>query len=462
MSDYLKFLHTGDIHLGRPLNCGSEVPEYLESVFNDAGYKSLEIMFDIALERKVDFVLITGDLFDSEARSVKASRIFVEQSRRLEKNNIPVYIISGNHDPGGGIDEPFPFPDNVYFFDSEDVNMIKYKDEHENLLARIIGQSYRSKFESRKMYTYYTVPDTNCFNLGMLHTQLNPDNNRYVPISSSDLITKDDIHYWALGHIHESRILRASPPVLVYSGTPQGHNISERGKKGCFIIEASPYNPDEIPLIKFIPVSPVIFKKIDINIEEKEELPPRNISDLQDMLIQEAENLLDNPDGEKINFPGLENKNVLIEEKYEPVKGFIVRWLIKGRGPLHEIIEKNTEETENELKNILNNHFAAQDMDPFIWTHSLVFRTSRNLPSIEELKYNEIYQEIESVIEDIKNKEEPEEKMLDNWGRIWEGSQEPEERENDKFFPDRETKDEILKAAHQKIIARLFSRGDEK
>ena len=461
MSEKIKFLHTGDIHLGRPLKCGGEAPEHLAPLFNDASYKALQRIFNEAIERKVDFVLISGDLYDSEARSIKASRQFLEECQCLNDYNIPIYIISGNHDPRGEEKEPFSFPENVFFLDSEDVEMINHMAQEENVLARILGQSYRTKFESRKMYTYYTVPDENCYNLGLLHTQLNPDNNRYVPISRSDLEEKDDIHYWALGHIHEPRVLRSSSPALVYSGTPQGHNISEQGIKGCFIVESSSSKPEEKPLITFVPLSPLIYKKLEIDIG-KTDKTLKNLSDLQETLINKTEKLLKQNLKNEINFPGEENDNVLIDEDIDqPVQGIIIRWLITGRGPLHELIDDNKEEAERELKEYLNDRFASPHMEPFVWTHSLQFRTSEEVPAMEELKNNEIYQEVEAVLEEIKTDQEKEKELLNNWGRIWDGDQEQEERDNDKFYPDQETKEEILKAAREKIITHLFGGGEK-
>ena len=52
----------------------------------------------IRLKEEVDFVLIVGDLFDSENRTLR--QVFLkEQFMRLEKEQIFVYISHGNHDP---------------------------------------------------------------------------------------------------------------------------------------------------------------------------------------------------------------------------------------------------------------------------------------------------------------------------------------------------------------------------
>ena len=459
MKDTIKFLHTADIHLGRPLKSASQAPDHLNELFNNASYNALKNIFDQAINRRLDFVVISGDLYDSEARSVKASRNFLEECRRLKEFNIPVYIISGNHDPGGKELEPFDYPENVYFYPSEEVEINNHKNDSGNTLARIIGQSYRSNFESRKMYTYYTVPDKNHFNLGLIHTQLNPDNRRYVPISQSDLLEKDDIHYWALGHIHQPLVLNSSSPALVYSGTPQGHNISEVGVKGCFIVEVPIQNPEKIPQINFIPTSPVIYKKIEFNITEMDERL-KTLSNLQELLLEKAEKQQDNNFTDEIDFHGIDRENVFIDGK-APVKGVIIRWVITGHGPLHERISSNQDEAEEDLRDFLNRNLASPGNNPFVWTHSVQIRTSEELPDLEELKENEIYKEIDKIINEVSNNPDLEAKLLREWGSIWEGDEDHENRDNDSFYFDEETKQEIIEAARNKIIAYLFAGGDD-
>ena len=163
--DKLRFIHTADLHLGGPLNCGGDPPVHLTTLFNEAGYRSLELICDRALEYEVDFVIIAGDIYDREARSVKASRFFVEQCQRLQEENIPVYVISGNHDPLSEKEDPFTPPDNVHIFDSSEVETREYFGKNEKLKAQILGQSYRCKFESRIMYRYFTIDNESVNNI---------------------------------------------------------------------------------------------------------------------------------------------------------------------------------------------------------------------------------------------------------------------------------------------------------
>ncbi|MBI6058047.1 metallophosphoesterase, partial [Clostridium perfringens] len=72
------------------------------SIFEDvqkSAYESFKKIVDVALKEDVDFMLIVGDLFDSENRTLRAEIFLKEQFKRLEKEQIFVYICHGNHDP---------------------------------------------------------------------------------------------------------------------------------------------------------------------------------------------------------------------------------------------------------------------------------------------------------------------------------------------------------------------------
>lgn len=103
MLDSIRFIHTGDLHLGSPLKAVGEISERLKKSLIESSYTAIKNIVDAALEHNVDFVLMCGDIYDNEARSVKGNRFLTGQMKRLDDKNIPVFIIYGNHDPIGKI-----------------------------------------------------------------------------------------------------------------------------------------------------------------------------------------------------------------------------------------------------------------------------------------------------------------------------------------------------------------------
>ena len=111
----IKFIHCADLHLDSPFKSKSHLaPSIFEDVQNSA-YESFKKIVDTALKEEVDFVLIVGDLFDSENRTLRAEVFLKEQFMRLEKEQIFVYISHSNHDP---LTEKITndWPDNVSVF----------------------------------------------------------------------------------------------------------------------------------------------------------------------------------------------------------------------------------------------------------------------------------------------------------------------------------------------------------
>lgn len=59
---------------------------------------AFQLAVEKCIQRKVDFVLISGDLFNTAVPAIDSLRLVVEELRKLKDYNIPVYIIAGSHD----------------------------------------------------------------------------------------------------------------------------------------------------------------------------------------------------------------------------------------------------------------------------------------------------------------------------------------------------------------------------
>ena len=95
------FLHISDIHLGRPF---SNISKYsydnrIKELYNCAVEKAFNNCINFALLKNVDFVLISGDTFDSNEQDFKSKLILKEGLEKLEKADIKVFLVGGNHDP---------------------------------------------------------------------------------------------------------------------------------------------------------------------------------------------------------------------------------------------------------------------------------------------------------------------------------------------------------------------------
>ena len=85
----MKLIHLSDLHIGKRVN---EV-----SMLEDQEYVLRQILQIIDAE-KADAVLIAGDVYDKSIPPAEAVTLFDDFLCRLAKRDLPVFIISGNHD----------------------------------------------------------------------------------------------------------------------------------------------------------------------------------------------------------------------------------------------------------------------------------------------------------------------------------------------------------------------------
>ena len=98
----IRFIHAADLHLDSPFVGLKNVPEAILHKMKEAPFLAFRKLIEEAIARKVDFILLAGDLYDGENRSLRTQVRFRREMERLLEHGIQVYIIHGNHDHLGG------------------------------------------------------------------------------------------------------------------------------------------------------------------------------------------------------------------------------------------------------------------------------------------------------------------------------------------------------------------------
>ena len=93
----MKILHFADLHLGVESYGRIDPTTGLSSRFLDFLYV-LDQVVDYALENKVDLVLFCGDAYKTREPTQTQQREFAKRVSRLSSNNIPIFLLIGNHD----------------------------------------------------------------------------------------------------------------------------------------------------------------------------------------------------------------------------------------------------------------------------------------------------------------------------------------------------------------------------
>ena len=228
----IRFIHAADLHLDSPLR-GLEAREGAPvALLRGATRRAFEGLVRLAVEERVDFVVIAGDVYDGDWKDYSTGLFFRGQMVRLREAGIAVFLIAGNHDAASVISRRLNLPENVHGFSNRTVES---KDVPGHPVV-IHGRGFPHRAVPENLAADYPPAVAGKLNLGLLHTSLTgrPDHDTYAPCSEQDLRGKG-YGYWALGHVHRPEVV-SRDPWIVFAGNCQGRHVREAGPRGCRLV----------------------------------------------------------------------------------------------------------------------------------------------------------------------------------------------------------------------------------
>jgi DNA repair exonuclease SbcCD nuclease subunit len=227
-----KFIHAADVHLDSPLRGLSRYESAPAESIRNACRRAFENLVDLAVERKVGFVLLAGDLYDGDWKDYSTGIFLGRQMGRLGQHDIPVFTVAGNHDAANRMTKALDTPANMRILSSRKVETIRL----DKLEVAIHGRSFATQHVAENLAAGFAAAEKGIFNIGLLHTSLDGREGHavYAPCSADDLRVKG-YQYWALGHIHKQEFV-SEDPWIVFPGCIQGRYIREAGAKGCVLV----------------------------------------------------------------------------------------------------------------------------------------------------------------------------------------------------------------------------------
>jgi exonuclease SbcD len=227
------FLHCADLHLGSPMTGLSLKDETIAERFAAASREAFTDLVTRAIEERVAFALIAGDLYDAEWKDNSVGLFFNRQASRLTRENIPIYIIKGNHDAASVVTKSIALSDKVIEFSTSRNQTIEIAERR----VAIHGRGFPHRAVAENWARDYPAAKPGWFNIGLLHTSCagNALHETYAPCSIDDMVSRG-YDYWALGHVHAFEVLHRDP-WIVFPGNLQGRNIRETGAKGAVFVD---------------------------------------------------------------------------------------------------------------------------------------------------------------------------------------------------------------------------------
>lgn len=239
----VKFLHTADWHLGIKF---SQLGDKADAA-REVRIKTAENLLKTAKELNVDFVLVSGDLFDSN----DVDRTILNRVIQSMMNVAPldIYILPGNHDPltmdSKYLDPMWDSLSNVHIF--KDAEPLIEPNTEAVLYPCPITQK-----QSKKDFTDWIDADESEISIGVAHGNLAIEgfiDEANFPIDP-DRASNSNLNYLALGEWHSLFEHRSKDSAIrtIYPGTPETTKFGEKNSGKAVVVEIT--SNDDPPVIQ--------------------------------------------------------------------------------------------------------------------------------------------------------------------------------------------------------------------
>jgi exonuclease SbcD len=296
----VQLLHFADLHLGIE-NYGRLDPTTgLHSRLLDFK-RCLKVIFDAAIEQQVDAVLFAGDLYRTPTPNPTWQREFALQLRRLQKSDIPIVLVVGNHDTPAAfgratsvdvfnaLDLPgtyvvrtprlftlptksgplqvagLPWPTRHYLRTDE-----AYREMPQEDLLREIAKLCARQIRDFGERLGQNVPAVLVSHVAAAGALLSGSERTALIGADPTLLTSDLAHpafdYVALGHVHRHQDLNAGgQPAVVYSGSIERVDFGEEHETKGFCSISIEGTDKRQTSYEFLPTPARPFATIDVD-----------------------------------------------------------------------------------------------------------------------------------------------------------------------------------------------------
>ena len=263
VTDILRLLHVADVHLGTPF--AGRAPELRERL-RDAVKQAFGNAVDEALVRRVDGVMIAGDLYEAATFSYADERWLARQLTRLAEANIGVFYATGNHDPAGARHREIAWPEGVEVFAMREPRRASLR-RRDEIVLHVVGAGHESNAETTDLAAGFPAAAPGPPVIGLLHAQVGGAgagrHARYAPTDAATLDSKG-YAYWALGHVHQRQRLTGST-LAIYPGNVQGRDPTETGPRGAALVELT---LDGLASFRWLDLAPLVWLGLEAWLDE--------------------------------------------------------------------------------------------------------------------------------------------------------------------------------------------------
>lgn len=240
----MKFAHLADCHIG----------SWRDPKLKDISTIAFQKAIDKCMEEAVEFILISGDLFNTSLPRIDNLKTVVTTLKQLKDKNIPVYIIPGSHDysPSGKtmldvLEEAGLFINVVKGEEIDGKLKLKFTIDQKTgaKITGMLGKRYSLEKEYYKNLMTENLEKEEGYKIFMFHSgidELKTEDMEHTITQPLSLLPKN-FDYYAGGHIHIIKDAKIEGyGAIAYPGPLFPNSFSELEKLetgGFYIVENS-------------------------------------------------------------------------------------------------------------------------------------------------------------------------------------------------------------------------------
>ncbi|MEE9365169.1 MAG: exonuclease SbcCD subunit D [Dehalococcoidales bacterium] len=308
----MKILHFADLHLGVETYGHTDPTTGLSTRLLDF-LASLDKVVDFAIENEVDLVIFCGDAYKTREPTQTQQREFARRINRLSANDIPIFLLVGNHDLPNAIGRATSTEifdtlsvKNVYVSNRPEIcniparsgtvqvaslpwlrrSALLSREETKNLdfeqMKERLQQALTGAIELHVSKLDPTLPAVLAAHVWVAGAQIGTE--RLMTIGQEHVLLLSNVanpafDYIALGHIHKHQVLSENPPVAYAGSLSRLDFTDEADEKGFYLVEIEPEKSGEQRQVSFDfhPLEGRRFLTIEVALEEQDSDPTATV-----------------------------------------------------------------------------------------------------------------------------------------------------------------------------------------
>ena len=270
----MKFAHLSDIHLG------FQKQDALQKIEQEVFEKTL----DECIFRKVDFILIPGDMFHNNIPEMRVQKFAFAKFRQVHDAEIPVYVVYGSHDFSPVANSVIDLLSETGYItkvtkvkDSQDGKIVLDFIQDEKTGVKIAGFSGLKAGKDREYYEKLdrdSLETESGFKIFLFHggiseikTEQGPE-GEFMPLS----FLPKGFDYYAGGHMHKFAHQKYADyshvvyPGTLFSGYHSDLEENAKGQKRGFVLVEF---EDKIKSVEFVEVKNADYKIIEVDADNR-------------------------------------------------------------------------------------------------------------------------------------------------------------------------------------------------